>query len=143
MDLPDYFRMLARYNRIANERVFERCSLLDEAEYRKERRGSLGSIHGLLNHILLGDRIWMARFEGEGRLTPALNTVLFEDFAGLRAARTEEDARIEAFFAHLNADFFSRTFRYINNQGREYVEQATVAVGHFSTTRRTIADRFT
>jgi len=72
VDLPDYFRMLARYNRIANERVFERCSLLDEAEYRKERRGSLGSIHGLLNHILLGDRIWMARFEGEGRLTPAL-----------------------------------------------------------------------
>jgi uncharacterized damage-inducible protein DinB len=131
VDLPDYFRMLARYNRIANERLFERCSQLDDVEYRKQRRGSLGSIHGLLNHLLLGDQIWMARFEGGGRLTPALNTVLFDDFAGLRAARIEQDARIEDFFEHLSADFLSRTFCYTNNQGREYEEQAAVAVGHF------------
>ena len=53
----EHFQMLARYNRIANERLYERCGQLDSAEYRKQRQGSFGSIHGLLNHILLGDRI--------------------------------------------------------------------------------------
>jgi uncharacterized damage-inducible protein DinB len=32
--------MLARYNRIANERLFAACAQLDDAEYRKERGGS-------------------------------------------------------------------------------------------------------
>jgi len=96
--------MLSRYNRIANERPFETCARLDVAEYQKQRQGSFGGIHGLLNHILLGDQIWMARFEGSGHSTPRLNTVLAEDFADLRRARMEEDARIEAFFSALIAE---------------------------------------
>jgi uncharacterized damage-inducible protein DinB len=131
MDGRAYFRMLARYNRIANERVYASCAQLNDAEYRKERRGSFGSIHGLLNHILLGDRIWMGRFEGNGGGTPPLNTVLFEEFPALRLARMEQDARIEAFFEDLPEDFLSRSFHYINNQGKEYAEQAPVAVSHF------------
>ena len=47
--------MLAQYNRIANERLYEACGQLDTVEYRRERKGSFGSIHGLLNHVLLGD----------------------------------------------------------------------------------------
>ena len=49
----------------------------DDAEYRKQRQGSFGSIHTLLNHNLLGDRIRMARFEGGGAVTPPLATILF------------------------------------------------------------------
>jgi uncharacterized damage-inducible protein DinB len=89
MDLIAHFRMLARYNRIANERLFEKCAALEPVEYRKVREGSFGSIHGLLNHLLLGDRIWMARFEGKGRETPPLNAVLFDEFSALRTARVE------------------------------------------------------
>jgi mandelate racemase len=57
MNLRTHFRTLARYNRIANERLFELCAQLDSVEYKKRRQGSFGSIHGLLNHIFLGDRI--------------------------------------------------------------------------------------
>ena len=131
MDLPAYFRMIAGYNRVANERLFERCAQLDSVEYRKQRQGSFGSIHGLLNHILLGDRIWMARFEGKGHSTPPLNTILFDGFSGLRSARIEEDTRIEVFFEHLEADFLCRSIRYTNSQGKEYIEEAPVAVSHF------------
>src|SRR6476660_4797647 len=131
MDLIAHFRMLARYNRIANERLFEKCAALEPAEYRKSREGSCGSIHGLLNHLLLGDRIWMARFEGKGRETPPLNAVLFDEFSELRTARIEQDARIEHFFEHLDGSFFSRSLQYTNNQGKDYVEQAPVAMSHF------------
>lgn len=131
MDLLSHFQTLARYNRIANERICARCSELTDEEYRKQRQGSFGSIHALLNHMLLGDRIWMARFEGSGHTTPPLNTVLFEDFAALRSAREEQDARIEAYFGSLTAAALNSSFPYVNNQGKDYIEAAPVAFSHF------------
>lgn len=131
MDFSSHFQMLARYNRIANERLYEKCSALTESEYRLKRAGSFGSIHALLNHILLGDRIWMSRFEGGGETTPPLNTLLFEDFSHLREARAAEDARIESFFGNLRKDFAEQSFAYVNNRGKSYVEAAPVAFTHF------------
>jgi len=131
MDLLGHFQMFARYNRIANERLFEACARLDRIEYRKQRPGSFGSIHRLLNHILLGDRIWMERFEYSGHLTPLLNTVVAEELAELTRVRVTEDARIEAFFEHPPENFWGEPLRYVNNQGKEYVEQPSVAVSHF------------
>lgn len=131
MDLLDHFRILAHYNRVANERIYACCAQLKDGEYRKARRGSFGSIHGLLNHVLLGDRIWMARFEGGGSTTPPLDSILFDDFSELRSARAEQDIAIEIFFERLPNDFLGRSFRYINNQSAECVEEACVAVAHF------------
>lgn len=131
MDPRAYFRMLARYNRVANERLYAACAQLNEQEYRKQRRGSFGGIHALLNHILLSDWIWMERFEGNASSTPALNTILFDDFGGLHMARIDEDARIESFFEGIGEEFLSRPIPYVNNQGREYIEQAPVAALHF------------
>src|SRR6202034_328321 len=102
------FKMLARYNRIANERLYDACARLDAVEYRLERKGSFGSIHGLLNHLLLGDRIWMSRFAGRGNTTPPLNSILFDSFADLRSARAAQDEEIEAFFAKTGTDFLQR-----------------------------------
>lgn len=123
--------MLARYNTVANQRLYSACAALDEGEYRKPRAGSFGSIHALLNHLLLADRIWMSRFEGGGRTTPALDTVLFDAFAALRSARAEEDARIERFFNAMDEAFLCRSFAYANSKGRECVETAPVAFTHF------------
>ena len=39
MNLVTHFQMLARYNRMANERLFAKCAQLDDAEYRKRVRG--------------------------------------------------------------------------------------------------------
>jgi uncharacterized damage-inducible protein DinB len=130
MDLMSHFRAMALYNRIANERLYAACAQLPDEEYRKQRRGSLGSIHGLLNHLLLGDRIWMSRFEGGGRTTPPLNAVLYDEFTALRAQRVAEDARIEAFFTQIGADFVDRELPYVNSKGVAYVDRAAVAVAH-------------
>jgi uncharacterized damage-inducible protein DinB len=131
MDLLRHFQMLARYNTIANERLYAKCAELDITEYRRLRKGAFGSIHALLNHILLGDQLWMARFEGDGHATPALYTVLFDDFSDLRAARIDEDNLIESFFERLEIGFLDRSFAYTNNHGHDYLEKAPVAVSHF------------
>ncbi|MBZ5591454.1 MAG: DinB family protein [Acidobacteriia bacterium] len=130
MTLATHFQMLARYNRIANERLFAKCAQLDDAEYRKPRAGSCGSIHALLNHILLGDRRWMRLFQTGDRVTPPLNEILYDDFSELQSARAREDARIESFFAGLDAAFWSRSFAYTNNRGNDYVDTAQVACSH-------------
>jgi uncharacterized damage-inducible protein DinB len=127
----DAFRMLARYNRIANERLYETCAQLDPVEYRRERRGSFGSIYGLLNHMLLGDRIWMSRFSGGGQTTPPLNSILFDGFAELRAARVAQDAEIVGFFETAGVELLGGQIPYINNQGKAYLETVPVAVLHF------------
>ena len=131
MDLAKHFQMLARYNRIADERLYECCAQLDDVEYRRERVGSFGSIHALLNHILLGDRIWMARFKGGGQVTPALNTVLYESFLELRSARKKEDAEMESFFGGLDPGFFEVELIYVNSRKQECRDSASMAVSHF------------
>jgi uncharacterized damage-inducible protein DinB len=127
----DAYRIFARYNRVANERLYEQVGKLDVAEYRRERRGSFGSIHALLNHTMVGDRIWMSRFAGGCKTTPPLNTILFETFAEIKTARAEEDAGIEAFFAKVDGDFLIRPLAYTNSRGIDYVDVAGPAVLHF------------
>jgi uncharacterized damage-inducible protein DinB len=131
MDSLDVFRTLARYNKVANERLYEQCGKLDVAEYRRERPGSFGSIHALLNHTLLSDRIWMSRFAGGGSTTPPLNTILFETFAELSAARSEQDAGIESFFENVDDGFVSRPLSYTNSLGKDCTNSAPHAVLHF------------
>jgi uncharacterized damage-inducible protein DinB len=127
----DAFRMLARYNRVANERLYEKCGQLDPAEYRRQRQGSFGSIHALLNHSLLADRIWMSRFAGGGSTTPPLNTILFDSFAELRRARVAQDEEIEAFFTKVDSDFLQRQLSYTNSLGKACVDTSPRAVLHF------------
>jgi len=115
MDLTAHFQLLARYNRIANERLYATCARLDYNGYRKRRAGSFGSIHA---------------FESGQRVTPPLDQILYDDFSSLRTARVREDARIEAFFAHLDVAFWTRSFPYTNNEGKDYVETAHVACTH-------------
>jgi uncharacterized damage-inducible protein DinB len=127
----DAFRIFARYNKVANERLYEQVGKLDIAEYRRERRGSFGSIHALLNHILVGDRIWMSRFSGGGKTTPPLNTILFETFAEINTARAKEDAGIVAFFEEVEDDFLIRQLAYSNSFGKDCVVEAGPAALHF------------
>lgn len=92
----DYLRILARYNQWANARLYDACAALPDAEYRKPRPSFFGSIHATLNHLLVGDRIWLARIAGTDHGITGLDQILHEDFAALRRAREAEDARIIA-----------------------------------------------
>jgi uncharacterized damage-inducible protein DinB len=126
----EHFQTLARYNSIVNQRLYDACSSLSDDDYRKERFGSFGSIHRTLNHILLGDRVWMDRFEGAGLTTPPLDTILYEEFAALRQARQNEDARIEIFMASLTDEFFASKIRYVNSKSLEFSDPALLVVPH-------------
>ena len=75
--LVRHFRTLAAYNRLANLRLYEVCSRLGEAELKAQRPSFFGSIHGTLNHVMVGDRIWLARFAGEEAPSTNLDAILY------------------------------------------------------------------
>ena len=127
-ELLHHFQTLARYNRLANETLYGKCAELSDDEYRRQRKGSFGSIHALLNHILLGDRIWMSRFEGGGSTTPPLSRILYDDADALRDARISE--RIETFFRGADPASFDRELRYTNSKGITYTDRLPMAVAH-------------
>jgi uncharacterized damage-inducible protein DinB len=129
--LMEHFRMLARYNNIANERLYEACSRLDDEEYRRERAGSFASIHRNLNHILLGDRLWMDRFtEADGAATTPPGSELYAEFSSLRAARQAEDARLQALLASAAEDFLEKEVRYVNSAGQPHADPAAFLLAH-------------
>ena len=90
----EHLRRMARYNAWANRRLYEACAQLSEAEYRKPRQAFFGSIHGTLNHLLIGDWIWLARIEGQGSPQARLDDQPCASLADLREARALEDERM-------------------------------------------------
>lgn len=129
--LVTHFQMLGRYNSVANERLYAVCAELTDEEYRQEGPGSFRSIHKTLNHILLGDQIWMTRFTtSDVTSTPALATILYDDFSMLREARVLEDARIEAFLAGLTDGYLRGTVSYINNAGKYFEDPIMLVLQH-------------
>lgn len=105
-------RVFARYNQWMNRKVYEACATLDDDERRRDRGAFFGSIHGTLNHLLVGDRIWMGRFTGEASGIQRLDQELFADFDALRAERERFDARIIEWAAHLGDADLARPFEF-------------------------------
>ncbi len=108
----DHFRMFAAYNAWANRRLYDAAAALDDAEYRAERGAFFGSLHGTLNHILVGDRIWMRRFTGEGPTYTDLDHRPCADLPTLRREREAEDKRITAYIDGLDDARLSGTIAY-------------------------------
>ncbi|MBC8013140.1 MAG: damage-inducible protein DinB [Methyloceanibacter sp.] len=120
------FQMFAGYNAWANGRLYAAVAELPDPEYRADHGAFFGSVHGTLNHLLVGDRIWMQRLTGEGEAPTRFDAILYDDLNGLREARVEEDARIVAFVARLTEADLARKVRYRNISRPAEIEQDLV-----------------
>ncbi len=100
---PEWLGAAARYNRWMNDKLYG-------ARRHAERRGTqrdcgafFRSIHGTFNHLLLADRVWLARFTGvtapDGFMAPgirALDQELYADLDDLRRERARTDDELSA-----------------------------------------------
>ncbi|MFC3675264.1 DinB family protein [Ferrovibrio xuzhouensis] len=125
-------RRFARYNRWANARVYDACAALAPEDYYAARPSFFGSLHTTLNHILVGDSIWLGRFKGSPppHIT-ALNQILHADFASLRTARSAKDAEIIAFCDGLDDAALEGTFTYTNTRGQTFTDPLFPPLMHF------------
>ena len=122
MDRLELFRTLARYNRWMNERLYAVCAEMPDDGRKQDRGAFFKSVHGILNHLLLADRIWLGRFTNAPFKVSSLGQELYSDFDQLRRERAKTDAEIEAWVAALTDDALSATLRYtsiVNPEERE------------------------
>src|SRR5215831_9859309 len=94
-----YFATLARYNAWANDRLYRACEALGATEYMRARSSYFGSFHATLNHILVADRIWIARIQRQRLPTLRLDQMLYGDLIALKVARLAEDEHIRIMIA--------------------------------------------
>ncbi len=126
-----YFRNLARYNQWANRRLYAAAAALHEADYMRAVPSYFGSLHATLNHILVGDRLWLARLTGRPATgITALDQILYADLVGLRVAREAEDALIINYADELDEPTLNSTLRYKTVKGISQATPLRLVLGH-------------
>ena len=126
------YRMFAGYNVWCNERLYAAAATVPDADYRADRGAFFKSLHGTLNHLLVGDRVWMRRFTGVGQKPPSLDAILYDDFATLREARRKEDTLISRYVERLSEADLNGTLRYTTVVRPQTLEQPLMlALDHF------------
>jgi uncharacterized damage-inducible protein DinB len=108
---PEWLGALARYNRWMNDKLYELAGGLTDDARKRDSGAFFKSIHGTFNHLLLADRVWLARFTGatvpEGFIGPgirALDQELYADFAELRRERATTDDELAAWVASVTPE---------------------------------------
>lgn len=143
MDLLENYRVFARYNRWMNEKLYGACSKLADAERKRDQKAFFGSVHKTLNHLLLADRSWLARFTGESKRFASigedgavidvhgLDQELYSSFERLRKEREQTDSDIESYVANLKPADLEKPLRYKTTTGKSFEHPLWWALSHF------------
>lgn len=143
MSLKAHFDLMASYNQWMNDKVYETAGKLSPAELAEDRGAFFRSILGTLNHLVVGDRIWLNRFAMHPPSTEVLSSVsklphptsldqiLFEDCDSLREHRQWLDEVIINWVSRLtDADMdFMMSFR--NTKGVARRMKMSPLIHHF------------
>lgn len=136
------FIRFAQYNRWFNGRLYDACEKLDDAERKRDRGAFFRSIHDTLDHVLLADRSWLGRIQRSDLDFPALAGAelvydvrdmgqgLTQDWAELRAKRSDTDAVLEAFAFALTPERLAADLSYRNSRGMAFTTPLWFVVAH-------------
>ena len=120
-----YVRTMAAYNSEMNRRLYGAAERIPDAARRAQCGAFWGSLHGTLCHLLWGDRMWMARFDGWEK--PAViqknSATLIEDFDALRQARIEADAKIEAWAGRVTDEWLADEQVFFSSSAQRELRQ--------------------
>ena len=118
MNPSAYFETLARYNAWATARLLDAVAVLPDVDYRRDTGLFFKSIHGTLNHLLVGEHLlWFRRFD-EG-ISPklALNEEAETDRIRLAECLREGAARWAPLIGQWPAERFDGTLDYTTMRG--------------------------
>jgi uncharacterized damage-inducible protein DinB len=111
MTSPEWLGALARYNRWMNDRLYALSAALSDETRKRDCGAFFKSIHGTLNHLLLADRVWLARFMGvpapDGFMGPGIRSLdqeLYADFTDLRRERALTDEQLSTWVSSLTPE---------------------------------------
>lgn len=140
---PDSVVLMARYNQWMNERLHHTCTQLSHQELNQEKGAFFGSILGTLNHLAVGDTIWLHRFstlpggfealqELSGWLRPtSLRQTLFTDLAAWHVYRARLDNMISTWAGEITSEQLASPCTTTNMKGVSITRMFGSLVQHF------------
>jgi uncharacterized damage-inducible protein DinB len=115
---PQHFATLARYNAWATARLLDAVARVDEDDYRRDAGLFFKSIHGTLNHLLVGEHLlWLRRFAEGVSPRLALDEEAEPDRARLAQRLLEGAARWQPLIQGWPAERWGGTLDYTTTQG--------------------------
>ena len=138
-----HFQYMANYNLRLNTQVYEAAEQLSDEDLASDMGAFFTSILGTLNHILVGDLLWLNRFATIKSFSSLqaikqfpkpshLDQILFEDFEQLKRTRIELDTLIHEWL-HTNATEtdFQQNLTYRNSKGEVATKDFSELLHHF------------
>lgn len=116
MNHLSYCQTMAQYNQWMNQKLYAICAEIPDAQRREDRGAFFRSVHGTLNHLLVGDRIWMGRFT-QTPFVAQVSDELYHDFSELQAERQLTDRQILAWVGQLTPAWLEQTLTYTSAIG--------------------------
>lgn len=125
----EHIALMANYNQWMNRKLYDAALTLTDAELAMDRQAFFGSILGTLNHLALGDTVWLKRFAqhpaGYAALTPLqavatpadLKQLAFADIRKLAAHRTWLDQLIVDWCHTVQETDLDHRLHYSNMRG--------------------------
>lgn len=123
------FTLLAQYNASMNDKLYASAAQLSPEQLLEHRGAFFGSLAGTMNHIVVGDTIWLQRFARHPAHFPALQPVLAlpaptaltdiisTSLTQLSARRRMLDAAITDWIAALEDGDLDHVLHYANSKG--------------------------
>ncbi|PSB18673.1 damage-inducible protein DinB [Phormidesmis priestleyi ULC007] len=114
MDNLSYRKTMAEYNHWMNQKLYKICAEIPDVKRREDLGAFFKSIHGTLNHILVGDRIWLGRFMEQPFLAK-LDQEIYTDFDELRREREATDLQIIGWSEQLTSERLNQPFSFTSS----------------------------
>lgn len=119
MNLREYFQQLAAYHAWATQRLLqEHIALMPDADYRRKVGLFFGSIHGTLNHLLVAETIWQARFIDGQSPTLAMDAELETDARKLAEFLSNFSSRWSIWLDGIHPSGLDGFLRYTRANGQ-------------------------
>lgn len=142
MTMLNQFKLYAEYNRLMNSRIIESAGRLTDEQLKSDRGAFFKSVLGTLNHIFVGDIIWLKRFGAHPASTKALeylsslddpeslDALLFDDLKSLQSEREKIDEILINWIAGLSEDDLEDYLSYRNMAAKPQMKLVGSLISH-------------
>lgn len=143
MTRTEQIALMATYNQWMNRKVYEAAGGLSDEELSADRGAFFGSILGTLNHLALGDRVWLKRFAEHPagftalaplsavELPPRLDQLAFANLLELSAHRAWLDQIIIEWAQSISEPELDQPLAYRNMAGTAMSKNFYALLVHF------------
>ncbi|MDR2011920.1 MAG: DinB family protein [Rhodanobacter sp.] len=126
-----HFSTLARYNVWATRRLLGTVAAVSDPDYRRDMGLFFNSIHGTLNHLLVGEHLlWFRRFSQGVSPRIALNAEEEPDRARLAERLLTGAARWQPLIESWPADRFDGALSYTSTRGQSVTSPFAATLVH-------------